>query len=262
MNSDLITIKQLPVIEERLHELKDDITSRVNDALLLDCNENTRKQVKAVRADLRKELSEYEKARMSVKKAISEPYEKFNQVYKECVSGVFNSADAQLKAKIDKVEDDLKEQKRKEILSYANELKAAFAIDWLNVERIMPNVTLSSSASVLKQKVADEIERIDNEVHVIIDDPELFAEYQKTLNLAQSQLIVKQRRAEIEKVKAESERKAQQEEIKQEVIEKVEMIAPPVVVQEEIFEMTFTATGTLKQLKALKAFMLDNDIKF
>lgn len=265
---DDIVVLQLPVIgyEDKLRELKAEIEARTSVTAALECTEETVKEVKKVRAELNKELKEYEDARKRVKKAISEPYDRFNAVYKECVSDVFSSADAQLKAKIDKVENELKEKKRQEVLDYAVELRAALGLEWLEVGRVMPNVTLSATASSLKQKTAEEIDRINTDVGVI-DDPEVLAEYKKSLNLAQAQMIVKQRRVEIEKAKAESERKAQQEETKQEVIEKVEMIAPPVVLQEpeeieDIYEMTFTVNGTIEQLKALKAFMIANNINF
>lgn len=265
INNDLIVVKQLPVIEEQLHKLKADITERVSAAVALDCNEDTVKEIKKVRAELNKEFSEYEDARKGVKKAISEPYDRFNGVYKECVSDVFKAADNELKAKIAIVENGLKKVKHEEVTSFAVELRTALGLDWLDVNRVIPNITLSASKSSLVQKVSEEMERINEDVNAI-EDPEVFAEYKKTLSLAQAQTIVKNRRAEIERAKAEAERKEAEEEVKQEVTERVEMIAPPTVEElteiEETFTMSFTVTGTIKQLKALKAFMMENNIEF
>lgn len=265
MENNLIVIKQLPVIEERLHELKTEITERVKAAVALDCNEDTVKEIKKVRAELNKEFTEYEDARKDVKKAISEPYDRFNEVYKECVSDVFKAADGELKAKIAAVENGIKKVKHERISSYAVELRAALGLEWLDVNRVVPNVTMSASESSLIQRVSEEMERINEDVNAI-EDPEVFAEYKKTLSLAQAQTIVKNRRAEIERAKAEAERKAEEEEVKQEVTERVEMIAPPTVEEpieiEETFTMSFTVTGTIKQLKALKAFMIENNVEF
>lgn len=263
--NDLIVVRQLPIIEEQLHKLKADITERVSAAVALDCNEDTVKEVKKIRADLNKEFAEYEDARKGVKKAISEPYDKFNAVYKECVSDVFKAADGELKRKIATVENSMKKVKSERVSSYAVELRAALGLEWLDVNRVLPNVTMSASESSLVQKVSETMERINEDVKAI-EDPEIFAEYKKTLNLAQAQTIVKNRRAEIERAKAEAERKVAEEEVKQEVTERVEMIAPPMVEEptaiEETFTMSFTVTGTIKQLKALKAFMMDNSIEF
>lgn len=268
MTQDMIIIKQLPVIEERLHELKADITERVSDALALDCTEETVKEVKKVRAALNKEFGEYEKARKEVKKAISEPYDNFIAVYNDCVSDVFKKADAELKNKVATVENGIKKIKHEHITSFAAELRTALGLDWLDVGRVIPNITLSASESSLIQKVSDELERINTDVQAI-DDPEIFAEYKASLNLGQAQIIVRNRRAEIEKAKEEAEKRAQQDEIKQEVVEKVEQFAPPIETTEpeaskaeEVYTMTFTVTGTLAQLKALKAYMIDNTIKF
>ena len=204
--------------------------------------------------------------RIAVKKAINAPYEAFNEVYKECVTVPFKKADTELKAKIDSVEDGLKASKRENVLKFAEELKASYALDWLNINRVMPNITLSASESSLMQKVSDELDRINDDVQAITDI-EVLAEYKKSLNLAQAQTIVNNRRREIEEARLEAERKAQQEEVKQETVKKVETLAPPVVEEKppkeevKLYRMTFTVSGTKEQLKALKAFIIDNNIQ-
>ena len=41
MNENIIVVKQLPQIEEHLQTIKEVVTTKVNDALSLVCNENT-----------------------------------------------------------------------------------------------------------------------------------------------------------------------------------------------------------------------------
>lgn len=266
MIDGIIVVKQLPVIEERLKELKTDIESRTSAAVAMDCTEENYKDIKKIRAELNKECKEYEERRKAVKKAINAPYEAFEEVYKECVTNPFKVADGELKAKIDNVEDGLKKQKRDNVLEFAEELKASYSLDWLNINRAMPNITLSASESSLIQKVSDELDRINTDVQAITDI-EVLAEYKKSLNLAQSNLIVANRRKEIEEARLEAERKAHQEEIKQEAEKKVETLAPPVVEEKppkeevKLYQMTFTVSGTKEQLKALKAFIIDNGIQ-
>lgn len=267
MNNDIILIKQLPVIEERLHELKAEISERVSAAVTMDCTENTVKEIKKIRAELNKEFAEYEEARKGVKKAISEPYDRFNATYKECVSDVFKAADGELRRKVAAVEDGLKKAKHENVKRFAVELRAASELEWLDVDRVIPNVTLSSTESSLIQKTSETIERISEDVKAI-DDPEVFAEYKKTLNLAQAQTSVKNRRAEIERAKAES--LAHYERIKKQVenmaveAEMPEALEPPTVsiVQEPVYTMSFTVKGTIDRLKAVKAFLVENNIEF
>ena len=266
MIDNLIVVKQLPVITERLRELKEDIESRTTAAVAMDCTEDTYKEIKKIRADLNKECKEYEDRRIAVKKAINAPYEAFNEVYKECVTVPFKKADTELKAKIDSVEDGLKASKRENVLKFAEELKASYSLDWLNINRVMPNITLSASEPSLMQKVSDELDRINDDVQAVTDI-EVLAEYKKSLNLAQAQTIVNNRKREIEEARLEAERKAQQEEVKRKAVKKVETLAPPVVEEKppkeevKLYRMTFTVSGTKEQLKALKAFIIDNNIQ-
>ena len=266
MIDGIIVVKQLPVIEERLKDVKTDIESRTSAAVAMDCTEENYKDVKKIRAELNKEYKEYEDFRKAVKKTVETPYKNFEEVFKECVTDSFKAADSKLKAKINNVEDSLKAQKRDNVLKFAEELKASYSLDWLNVNRVMPNVTLSASESSLIEKISDTLDKI-NEDCQCIDDPEIFAEYKKSLNLAQSSLIVANRRKEIEEARIEAEHKAKQEEVKQEAEKKVEMLAPPVVEEKppkeevKLYRMTFTVNGTKEQLKALKAFIIDNNIQ-
>lgn len=117
----LIVLRQLPVIEEHLHKIKDEITNKVETALSLVCAEDTVKTVKSARAELNKEFSYWESQRRDIKSAINAPYEQFSDVYKECVSDVFKNADKQLKSKIDSVENELKSAKAAEVQAYFEE---------------------------------------------------------------------------------------------------------------------------------------------
>lgn len=265
MTNNIIVVKQLPIIEERLRELKADIESRTSAAMSMECTEGTVKEVKKIRAELNKECKEYEGQRKTVKKAVIAPYEAFEDVYKECVTIPFKKADSELKSKISAVEEGLKEQKKEKLIRFAEELKASYSLDWLNINRVLPTITLSASESSLIEKVSEKLDSINTAVK-FIDDPEVFAEYKKSLDPVRAQLIVANRRKEIEEAKAQAERKVQQEEVKQEAAKKVEALAPPKVeekptVSERKFVTSFTIKGTLAQIKALKAYIKDNNIE-
>ena len=96
----VIELQQLPIIVERLHSVKAEIEQRTAEALSLVCTEQTYKSVKDARAQLTKEFKEYEAQRIAVKDKILEPYNAFEQVYRECVTVPFQQADAELKQKI------------------------------------------------------------------------------------------------------------------------------------------------------------------
>lgn len=90
----VINLKQLPIIEERLRDVKAKIEQRTSAVMALAVTEETRTDVKKIRTEVRKELEGYEAQRMAVKKAIMTPYEQFEAVYKECVSNPYKCSAA------------------------------------------------------------------------------------------------------------------------------------------------------------------------
>ena len=99
MKDELIIIKQLPVIEEHLQRMKLEIEARVNTALALECNEETRKEVKKIRAELNASLKGFEDRRKEVKRKIEGPYKKFEQIYNENICKPFKSGLEQIDGK-------------------------------------------------------------------------------------------------------------------------------------------------------------------
>ena len=106
--NELIKVVQLPVIEEQLRSMKEAVDKRVEEALSLVCTEETIQTVKSARAELNKEFQALEEQRKEVKKAVLGPYERFEAVYKECVSDAFKTADAALKGKVEATEREIK----------------------------------------------------------------------------------------------------------------------------------------------------------
>lgn len=131
----VINLKQLPIIEERLRDVKAKIEQRTSAVMALAVTEETRTDVKKIRTEVRKELEGYEAQRMAVKKAIMTPYEQFEAVYKECVSNPYKAADEALGKKIADVEVGIKQQKEDDVRAFFNELTSGFGLDWLTLLR-------------------------------------------------------------------------------------------------------------------------------
>lgn len=270
MNENIIVVKQLPQIEEHLQAIKEEVTAKVNDALSLVCNEDTIKEVKAVRANLNKELKDFEERRKAVKKAIMAPYEAFESVYKDCVSDTYKRADIELKAKIDSVENELKAQKTKEVSDYFNEYLQSKGIDFVIFDNANINVTLSASMKSLKEqakafidKIADDLALIDTQEH----KDEILYHYKKIdgmtyLNASKTITLVNEKFKEIEAEKAREEERKAREQAEKEAAAKVEALTPPIVepiappVEEEhILTLKFTVRGTRAKLRELKEFL-------
>lgn len=267
--SDLLSVSALDQTEANLIKINAECSQRIQVALNALCTEETKQSVKKLKAELNREFAEYEAERKELTAEYEKPLKEFKAMYDKYIATPFKEADKALKTKIDQVESLQKDEKRESVESYAKELIQAYALDWLDVSRIMPNVTLSASEKSLKKEVKEAVGRIKSDVdcvNAISDNSELMAEYMKCLSLSQAKMAVVERQHAIEAAEKAKTAYNQQEELDREAEKRIEQLAPPVIEEEKPEEkkytMTFTVTGTIQQLKAVKAFLIDNNIDF
>ena len=252
MNKDLIVIKQLPVIEEKLKSISAEIKSKVSEALALECNEETVKTVKEYRAELNRDKAEIEAMRKEIKKKVLAPYEAFETVYKENITDIYADADKQLKGKIDGVEGEIKTAKTDRIKAYFEELKQAAEIDFVDFYDANINVTLSASEKSLKEAAKAFIDKIKEDLDIIASQSykdEILYEYKKTLKLSESIVTVTERHRVLDGKETVS---------KTEIVEEVKEDKPltaPAVIDEKEYTMTFTVKATRAKLKMVKDFL-------
>lgn len=271
----LIVVKQLPVIEEHLKNIKQVTEAKIADALALVCTEDTLVTVKEVRAALRKDFQQLEDTRKMVKKVVLAPYEAFEASYKEYVTNVFNPADMKLKTRIDEVENELKEAKKAEVAAYFYEYLESKGIEFVSFEDTHINVTRTASMKSLKEQAKAFVDRICEDLNLIETQEhktEILIEYKKTLNVSNAITTVVNRYKAIEEAKArEAELKAKQE-AQQKAAEKVEAVAealtPPKVEEPTAtpakrYSVTFMAVADdLDKIRRLKAFMEKEGIEY
>jgi hypothetical protein len=272
MNTGIITLVQIPVIEEKLKVLSGRIEAKVNEAMNLVCNEDTVKAVKAVRAELNKEFQGLEEQRKAIKTAIMEPYEEFEDVYKEYVSSKYKNADNELKGKIDFVEGELKSRKEEEVREYFVELAQSLNIGFIRYEQLNIKVNLSDSAKKLKERVEAFLTKVAEDMKMIATlDEEMrsavMVEFKNNgFNAASAAVTVTERnrkkREEEENIrKAEEQRKAEAERIAQAraaagvAVKAPEVKKPAEVTQEKLFSLKFKVTATKAQLMELKTYL-------
>lgn len=267
-NKELIIIKQLPIIEENLKKLSAEIDEDVKNALALEVNEETVKDVKKIRTQLGKDFDELEEQRKFVKEKVLAPYMAFEEVYKTYVSDKYKSADATLKEKVDDVEDGLKLVKEKQVIEYFEELITKENIDFIKYDQLGIKVGLSNSLKSLKDSVKEFIDKTVEELILIETQEykaEILVEYKQTLNIANAITSVSNRMKAIEEEKVRQEELAKIKEQEQQVIEKVDIVFAPEVIEqikEEVKIMTFKVFGTLEELKKVKEYLEREGIKY
>ncbi len=294
MSNELIVVKQLPIIEEHLRALADKIDEQVTMAKSLICTEDTYKGVKKTRADLSAQFKALEEQRISVKKAVLDPYSQFELIYKQCVTEKFRDADAVLKSKIDEVEDGLKKQKEDDARAFFDEYKSSLGIDFVAFENSGIAITMAASKKSLREKAQAYLDRVMDDLAMIGTQEfkdEILVEYKRTLNASQAVTAAIQRHAAIDAERqrreaAELER-ANRKHAQMRVEEVMESqansapIAPPVVAPSpevemadqsqtaatpgdsvKIYSMTFTVRGPIDRLKLVKQFLTDGGFDY
>lgn len=199
--NQLITITQLPVIEERLQSISAEIQAQTSRVLALAVTEDTVKEIKKHRTELTKSFTALEDQRKAVKQAVMAPYEAFEKIYKQYVTDVFKPADTQLKSRIDEVESTLLANKKADVEAYFKKSAATHGVDFLTFDRLNIKVLISDSMKKLREQVDEALKKIAGEIAYIgsLESPEeILVEYKASLDLAGAAMAVQKRRALLE----------------------------------------------------------------
>lgn len=266
MSNEIIVVKQLPVIEQQLAQIKAKVTERVSAVKKLICTEETVKEIKKARTELNAEFKAWEDKRKEVKTAVMSPYEQFEAVYKDCISDSYKAADKGLKQKIDEVEQELKNKKAAEVKSYFEEYLASKEIAFVTYEQAGINVTLSASLKSLKEQAKNFIDRIVSDLALIETftdlKAEILVEYKKSLNVSDAITGVKARAKAVQEEQARQEAETEKRAAEAQRVEAIKAAAPeaveaPAEVQQEEPKLTlrFTVKATRSKLRELKKFL-------
>lgn len=229
---NIIVIKQLPIIEDQLRTLRTEVENKVREALSLAVTEDTVKVVKGVRAALNKEYGDLEARRKQVKLAILEPYDRFEATYRENIGDLYKDADMQLKAKIDAVENGIKDAKKAGLKAWYEEYRASLDLqteEMAAFEKWPVNITKTESEKSLRARAKAYLDIIRNDLIAIAGmqySDEVLVEYRMYGDLAKATANVNERHRLQEEARkrreAEAAAKAEREARERENVAKVE----------------------------------------
>lgn len=284
--NEIAVIEQMPIITEKIKEFGEKLDQRIKKLNLdkLVCNEATRKDIKSLRTELGSELKSFEEQRKEIKKKINEPYEIFNKTYEEEIKTKYQQVDLTLKAKIDEVENGIKNNAKILAVEFFEEYKKSKANlkdNYLSFDEIELSIGLDAltdkGALVKKYKdfIIEKVDNVDRDVETISTmehKEEILAEYLKHKNLSLAIKEVNDRHIILAQVQRDYEVVQGQKQQEEKTIEKVEeVLSAPVEevpngqmtiddfsedIQEEMYEMSFTVKATLPRLKALKEYLI------
>lgn len=265
----MIRCDQPPVIFENLESVKQNLDSILETVRGLPKNDESLAEVKKLRSGLTKDFDVLETQRKQVKTQVIEPYTKAEEKYKKYISGPYKAADAELKDWVDEYQGGMKDECEAKLLEYFDEVCRSMGIDFVPFNRCGVVVDMAMARKKDQKKEREQIYsylqsvRDDMDALLAMEDPEqLMAEYRKTLNFGQACLNVQSRKLAEERARHFVQKLQQDKQAKDahnaEILAEVPELQPE---PEEVYEMAFRAEGTLRALRALKAFATANGIK-
>ena len=222
-------------------------------------------EAKTDRATLNKFSKALNDERLRIKRIYTQPLDKFTAEINEVIS-VVDEVTATIDAQVKAYETECKERKLADIKAYFASVLPAELGAFISYEKIHQAEWLNAAKSMtaVKKEIDARVEQIKSELATIEalggDVVAIKQKYFENLSLANA--ITEHKRIEDEKQRIA----AQQAALAQQVAA-VEQAAPAPVAEpqeeeEKTFSLSFKVTGTAAQLNALKAFMVENKIKF
>ena len=274
MDNTLMKVTQLPVIEEHLMSRKEQTEQRVAEAMSLVCTDETLTSVKNIRAEMNREFADAETQRKAIKAAIMGKYDSFESVYRECIADPYKRADADLKAKIDATESEIKSRCEEMLLGYFRELCAVNEIDFLSFGQTGVKVDMASARAKTPKKL---MEQIKLKVDGVAQDmktigtmgenaPEIMVEYKKNLDLSLAISVVNERhrRAEEEREVVKRHTVTPAARAAGDTVAAAPQVVPKRVEQAAVERLTvsFRVTDTRERLRLLKQFLVSNGYQY
>jgi hypothetical protein len=274
MDNTLMKVTQLPVIEEHLRSRKEQTEQRVAEAMSLVCTDETLTSVKNIRAEMNREFADAETQRKAIKAAIMEKYDSFESVYRECIADPYKRADADLKAKIDATESEIKSRCKEMLLCYFRELCAVNEIDFLSFGQTGVKVDIASARAKTPKKLMDQIKlKVDGVAQDMKtigtmgeNAPEIMVEYKNNLDLSLAISVVNERhrRAEEERETVKRHTVSPAARAAGDTVAAAPQVVPKRVEQAAVERLTvsFRVTDTRERLRLLKQFLVSNGYQY
>lgn len=274
----LVEIKQLPIIVERLSQVKNEIITATNEVLAMDCTEESYKTIKKMLARMNKDYEALETLRKDIKKTIFAPYDAFLETYKENVSDIYLPAKKQITQKVKLVEDTIAVRLRDRLEEYFTELANVNGVSFLRFEDMGIHVSISTAKKKTMEAIEQYVNQVASDMRTIQsldeDKEEVLYEFLNTTryDLGKAISIVNTRKKAIEQqtldgAKREEMLKKQAEAVSkvqaaaEEILQAPQTITPPEIVNmPKTYKATFTVTATIQQLKELKNYLDERNI--
>lgn len=269
---DVIRITEVPTIRSSVDELALVVKKRIAELRIeeIEPTEENKKLLKATRANLNKEIKNYEEQRKKIKEILLKDYNVFEEEYKKKIKALYEETDKILKEAIDKIQREQDQELKDYALEYLNERLAVNDPGVIEFDQIKINY---ANKKQIRLSIDNYIDDILKSLSIIKtygeNEGRLYAIWLRTnFNLVEAitQLnndiaIEKQLAREIKE--REAREALVREMYKVEEITTTEEAEEDLVIEvEEVSNYSLTIKATPSQLEKLLEFLLTNDYDY
>lgn len=186
---EMVKIEQKPLFSNSFKEISESLKERLKIADNVIVTDDTKKDVKVLKAKLNNERDTYKAEFKEFKDEYMKPLKEYESEFKEYVLKPYNDAEEKLKTQIDEIENREKEETKVLLVKIFNDLCTKHSIDFVTFEDVGLNITLSASEKSLIDKVNAFIDTIVSDlavIQVIENSTEILVEYKKHRDLKQA----------------------------------------------------------------------------
>lgn len=269
---DVIRITEVPTIRSSVDELALVVKKRIADLRIeeIEPTEENKKLLKATRADLNKEIKNYEEQRKKIKEILLKDYNVFEEEYKKKIKALYEETDKILKEAIDKIQREQDQELKDYALEYLNERLAVNDPGVIEFDQIKINYANKKQIRLSIDNYIDDILKSLNIIKTYGENEgRLYAIWLRTnFNLVEAitQLnndIAVEKQLEREIKEREAREARMREMYKVEEITTTEEAEEDFVIDvEEVSNYSLTIKATPSQLEKLLEFLLTNDYDY
>lgn len=269
---EVIRITEVPTIRSSVDELALVVKKRIADLRIeeIEPTEENKKLLKATRANLNKEIKNYEEQRKKIKEILLKDYNVFEEEYKKKIKALYEETDKILKEAIDKIQREQDQELKDYALEYLNERLAVNDPGVIEFDKIKINYANKKQIRLSIDNYIDDILKSLNIIKTYGENEgRLYAIWLRTnFNLVEAitQLnndIAVEKQLEREIKEREAREALAREMYKVEEITTTEEAEEDFVIEvEEVSNYSLTIKATPSQLEKLLEFLLTNDYDY
>lgn len=270
----VVNIKSLGEIESNIKDIKEKALKLNNYYSNITFTDDSIKVAKDIKSKVNKFKGQVSDYRKNIIAEFKKPIEQFETTAKE-TEKILGDTYTTINLQCNRYDDEQKKKLEKEVREFFDEYKATLNIN-VPYEKANITVNLNSSLKKLKDEAVTFLEKVNKDLELIDSQQykdEILVEYNTCYDAVKAITTVNNRMKAIEEQKNRNEELIHRTTVvidKQPVetiSEKEDILQAPQYtrinnISSEKVTMTFTVTGTIEEIKKLKAYLINSNIEF